>query len=69
MGSSLKIDFSLISIIVSIGRKKPQNKAILFPADKKIVSNNRIEGLTEKFVPVEGKTVSTGEKMEENGFN
>ena len=35
-GSSLKIHFPLISIIVSASIEKSRNKAILFPADKKL---------------------------------
>ena len=33
---------------------------MLFPADKKLVSTSRNEQLDEKYVPVEGKTASTG---------
>ena len=33
---------------------------MLFPVDKNIVFTNRNEGLTEKYVPVEEKTASTG---------
>ena len=70
----LKNRFSLISLIVSISRKKLEIKKIMFPANKKHVSTGRNEGLAEKYDPVEGKIASTDnswpllEKMEENVF-
>ena len=33
---------------------------MLFPEDKKLVSSSLDERLPEKYVPVEGKTVSAG---------
>ena len=59
-GSSLKIDFLLISLIVSTNRKKTRNKTILFPEDKKLVSTSWNEGLAKKYVTVKGKTASAG---------
>ena len=58
-GSSLKIHFPLISIIVSASIEKTRNKAILFPADEKLVSTFWHERLAEKCAPVKGKTAST----------
>ena len=46
-------------MVVSTSKKKTGNKAILFLEDKKLVSTSQIEGLAEKYVPVEGKTAST----------
>ena len=48
---------------------------MLFPVNKKLVSTIRDEELTEKYVPVEEWTVSTGsswqlsEEIKENGFH
>ena len=56
----LKNRLSLISLIVSISRKKLGIKKIKFPANKKHVSTSRNEGLAAKYDPVEGKIVSTG---------
>ena len=49
----------------------------MFPEDKKLVSTSRNKGMTEKYVPVEEWTVSTGSNwllsetktMKENGFH
>ena len=55
--------------------KKTRNKTTLFPVDKKLVSNRRNKGLTEKYVPNEEWTASTGsswllsEKIKENWFH
>ena len=73
--STLKFDFTQISVIFSIRRKKLGIKKVVFPVDKKLVFISWNERLAEKYVPVEEKTTSTGsswllyEKMEENGFH
>ena len=72
--SSSQIDFPQVSVITPPA-EKTQSKTILFPVDKKLVSTSRNERLSEKHVPVEEWTVSTGsswllsEKMKENGFD
>ena len=55
-GSSLKFGFPQISVLFSISRKKLGIKS-QFPVDKKLVFTSRNEGLAEKCVPVEEKTL------------
>ena len=52
--SVLKNRLSLISLIVSISKKKLGIKKVMFPAYKKRVSTSRNEGLAEKYYSVDG---------------